>query len=55
MYPPNSPDQDRDDLLPEWREPFPHPQTIPSGWDLSGSIPDPEEVAALEADSSSEV
>ena len=23
------------DHLPEWYDPFPEPQTVPSGWDLS--------------------
>ncbi|MFZ5818883.1 MAG: hypothetical protein ACOYYJ_03190 [Chloroflexota bacterium] len=23
-------------------EPFPEPNTMPSGWDLSGLVPDPE-------------
>ena len=35
MYTPNSPYDDMESALPEWHEPFPNPQTIPSGWDLS--------------------
>jgi len=29
------------DSIPEWRESFPEPNTIPDGWDLSGSKEDP--------------
>ena len=25
-------------VLPEWHEPFPQPQTIPSGWDITGLL-----------------
>jgi hypothetical protein len=32
------PDDDLESTLPEWHEPFPEPQTIPSGWDLSDAI-----------------
>jgi hypothetical protein len=35
MYIPNSPYEDMENAMPEWHEPFPEPQTIPSGWDLS--------------------
>jgi hypothetical protein len=35
MYTPNSPYDDMETAMPEWHEPFPEPQTIPSGWDLS--------------------
>ena len=35
MFTPNSPYDDKESVLPEWHEPFPEPQTIPSGWDLS--------------------
>jgi hypothetical protein len=36
-------DEDRDVMTSHCFEPFPEPQTIPSGWDLSGfnSIPEP--------------
>jgi len=30
------------DDFPEWHEPFPEPQTIPAGWDLSGTTPNTE-------------
>jgi len=37
MNPPNKPVSDEAaDVQSEWHEPFPEPQTIPSGWDLSG-------------------
>lgn len=35
MNPPNSPYEEEVNVLPEWLEPFPQPQTIPSGWDVS--------------------
>ena len=35
MFTPNPPYDDMESALPEWHEPFPEPQTIPSGWDLS--------------------
>ena len=39
MLPPN-PEFDPEEPLPEWHEPFPEPQTIPSGWDVSGMVSD---------------
>jgi len=35
MFTPNSPYEEMESVLPEWHEPFPQPQTIPAGWDLS--------------------
>jgi hypothetical protein len=35
MYTLDTVDNDLNNLLPEWREPFPEPQTIPCRWDLS--------------------
>ena len=35
-------------------DPFPEPNTMPSGWDLSGLTPDPEPVPATPVDSASE-
>lgn len=32
MTPPNS---TTDDCLPNWYDPFPEPNTIPDGWDIS--------------------
>ena len=38
MFKTNPPYDELESLLPEWHEPFPQPQTIPSGWDLSEVI-----------------
>jgi hypothetical protein len=35
MFTPNSPHDGLETILPDWHDPFPEPQTIPSGWDLS--------------------
>jgi hypothetical protein len=35
MFTPNLSHDDPESIMPEWHEPFPEPQTIPSGWDLS--------------------
>jgi hypothetical protein len=35
MFTPNPSYDDKESVWPEWHEPFPEPQTIPSGWDLS--------------------
>jgi hypothetical protein len=35
MFTPNSPYEEMESIFPEWHEPFPQPQTIPAGWDLS--------------------
>ena len=39
MFTPNSPYDGMENILPDWHEPFPEPQTIPSGWDLSEILP----------------
>lgn len=31
----NTPYEEIESAQPEWRDPFPEPQTIPSGWDIS--------------------
>ncbi len=54
MVTPNSPKDNGENILPEWHEPFPEPQTIPSGWDLSGIWPDAAPVTTLEADTNAE-
>jgi len=41
-------DEDRDTPPTPTRDPFPQPQTIPSGWDLSGILAPPESDAALD-------
>jgi len=49
-------DENRDTVQTSAYDPFPQPQTIPSGWDTSGFFFDPqpvpvtEEVDAAEAD-----
>ena len=35
MYTVDTPHNEIGNILPEWHEPFPVPQTIPAGWDLS--------------------
>jgi len=34
--------EDRDVFQSQYFDPFPQPQTIPSGWDLSGLFPTPK-------------
>ena len=50
----NAPEDEMDDALPEWHEPFPEPQTIPSGWDLSGLQTDTSSATVELADSNAE-
>jgi hypothetical protein len=38
MFKTNPPYDEMESVLPEWHEPFPEPQTIPSGWDLTGML-----------------
>jgi len=40
MFTIDQPDNEMRNILPEWHEPFPEPQTIPIGWDLSGVLPE---------------
>jgi hypothetical protein len=42
-----------ENVIPEWHEPFPEPQTIPLGWDLSEILSAPMS-AAMDADESAE-
>jgi hypothetical protein len=35
MFTPNPLYEEIENASPEWHEPFPKPQTIPAGWDLS--------------------
>ena len=35
MFIPDLPQDEMENINPDWHEPFPEPQTIPSGWDLS--------------------
>jgi hypothetical protein len=54
MCTPNSSTDNLDNALPEWHEPFPKPQTIPAGWDMSGLQPGPVTTSAMEAESDAE-
>jgi hypothetical protein len=38
MFKTNPPYDELESVLPEWHEPFPQPQTIPSGWDITGLL-----------------
>jgi hypothetical protein len=38
MYGPNTPSEEPEERQPEWREPFPEPNTIPSGWSFSTPV-----------------
>jgi hypothetical protein len=45
----NDQPEDADNALPDWRDPFDEPRTIPGGWDVSGWTARPEPKAAPEA------
>jgi hypothetical protein len=47
-------DEDQDTAQTSAHNPFPEPQTIPSGWDTSGFFSTPEPASAQEADDSAE-
>jgi hypothetical protein len=48
----NPQDENQDTVQSSAYNPFPEPQTIPSGWDLSGLVTNPEADSVLdEADS----
>jgi hypothetical protein len=36
------PAEDPEASTTQWFDPFPEPHTIPSGWDISGLVPNPE-------------
>ena len=38
----NARDDNRDVFQSQYFDPFPQPQTIPAGWDLSGLFPTPQ-------------
>ncbi len=38
MITPKTPKVDMEDTSSDWFEPFPEPQTIPSGWDVSDMV-----------------
>jgi len=50
----NTQDEDRDVFQSQYFDPFPQPQTIPSGWDLSGLFPAPQTVSDQQTDDSAE-
>jgi hypothetical protein len=50
----NTQDEDRDVFQSHCFDPFPQPQTIPSGWDLSGLFPAPQPASDKQAPDSSE-
>ena len=49
----NTPNEERDMLENSAYNPFPEPQTIPAGWDLSG-LTTPETVAVMNEEDSAE-
>ena len=50
----NTQDENRDIVQPSAYNPFPEPQTIPSGWDTSVFSSAPESVSIEEAEDSAE-
>jgi hypothetical protein len=50
MFTPKTPYDDKENVLPDWHEPFPEPQTIPSGWDLSEVLSSSTTVAIDDAE-----
>ena len=50
----NNQNEDRDIVQTSAFNPFPEPQTIPSGWDTSGFFSAPAPASAMEEDDSAE-
>ena len=50
----NTQDEHRDVFQSHCFDPFPQPQTIPSGWDLSGLFPVPQPDSDQQIDDSTE-
>ena len=50
----NTQDEDQDTVQTSARTPFPEPQTIPSGWDTSGFLSDPQPASDEQGDDSAE-
>lgn len=50
MYGPNSPKEEPDELLPEWHEPFPEPNTIPNGWNFGSLSTTPASAPTLDVE-----
>ena len=49
-----TPNEDRDVFENSAYNPFPEPQTIPSGWDTSGFFSTPQTVSVMDEDESTE-
>ena len=43
-----NPTEDQDVSESEWFDPFPEPHTIPSGWDLSELLSDPQPAPVID-------
>lgn len=54
MFTPESPKEEFESILPEWHEPFPEPNTIPSGWNLSAIVFTPISAAEMETEEEAE-
>jgi len=50
----NPQNEDRDVTCNSAYNPFPEPQTIPSGWDTSGFYSTPQTVSVMDEDDSAE-
>ncbi len=50
----NTPDEDRDVTCNSAYNPFPEPQTIPSGWDTSGFYSTPQPDSVMDEDDSAD-
>ena len=50
----NTQEENRDNVQSQYFDPFPEPQTIPSGWDTSGFLTTPEPAPLTESDDSVE-
>jgi hypothetical protein len=50
----NTQDDNRDVFHSQYFDPFPQPQTIPAGWDLSGLFPAPQSGSDQQTEDSSE-
>jgi hypothetical protein len=50
----NAPDDKQDTVQSTAYDPFPEPQTIPAGWDLSGLMSMPPVIPGMDEDDSTE-
>ena len=46
--------EDPDFVQTDWFDPFPQPNTIPSGWDVSGFFSEPQPASVEDADAAEE-